>query len=195
MVQSWDLASATGDANDWSVCSTWLSKGKDYYLLDVWRGRLAFPSLKAKVASLAEKYRPRSILIEKARPGLHLLQEFRVNPLPAIPLPIGIHPEGDKLTRMAAQSARFEAGQVYLPREASWLAELLHEILGFLNGRFDDQVDSVSQFLNWAESRKIFSAPHTFYGPKIFVDERWISQADSGFRFNADTDPVISDGR
>ena len=67
-------------------------------------------------------------------------------------MPIGIKPEGDKVMRMEAQSARFEAGQVYLPEQAPWLATLLHEILGFPKGQHDDQLDSVSQFLNWAES-------------------------------------------
>jgi phage terminase large subunit-like protein len=54
--------------------------------------------------------------------------------------------------RMEAQSARFEAGQVYLPEQAPWLATFLHELLGFPKTRYDDQVDSVSQFLNWAEA-------------------------------------------
>jgi len=83
---------------------------------------------------------------------LHLIQEFGANRDAAVPVPIGINPEGNKLTRMEAQSARFEAGQVYLPEHASWLATLLHELLGFPKGRYDDQVDSISQFLNWAES-------------------------------------------
>ena len=53
---------------------------------------------------------------------------------------------------MEAQCARFEAGQVYLPREAPWLSEFLHEILAFPNARHDDQIDSVSQFLKRAEA-------------------------------------------
>ena len=48
---------------------------------------------------------------------------------------------------MAAQSAKFEAGQVHLAKDATWHAEFLSEILAFPNGRHDDQVDSVSQLL------------------------------------------------
>jgi predicted phage terminase large subunit-like protein len=51
-----------------------------------------------------------------------------------------------------SQSARFEAGQVHLPKEAPWLAAFLHEMLAFPMARHDDQIDSVSQFLNWAET-------------------------------------------
>ena len=38
-------------------------------------------------------------------------------------MPIGIKPEGDKLVRMEAQCARFEAGQVHFPKEAPWLSD------------------------------------------------------------------------
>jgi hypothetical protein len=54
---------------------------------------------------------------------------------------------------MVAQSAKIEAGHVQLPCEADWLDTLLLEMLGFPQGRHDDQVDSVSQFLKWASSR------------------------------------------
>jgi predicted phage terminase large subunit-like protein len=151
VVQSWDVASATGETNDWSVCTTWLMDKRTYYLLDVWRGRLAFPHLKRKVIELARHHAPNHILIEQAGTGLPLVQDLRVNPEPGVPVPIGITAEGSKIARMEAQSARFEAGQVYLPEQAPGLAEYLDEILGFPNARYDDQVDSTSQFLTWAE--------------------------------------------
>lgn len=173
VIQSWDIASTTGEVNDWSVGTTWLKVQRDYYLLNVWRGRLEFPSLKHKVIELARQHRPKNILIEKAGPGLHLIQDLRYDPMPGVPIPIGIQPEGDKITRMAAQSARFEAGQVNLPRDALWLADLLHEILAFPNGRFDDQVDSVSQFLNWAEAHNSHGMVGVC-GPKFFRDGRQI---------------------
>jgi len=152
VVQSWDVASTAADTGDWSVCTTWLMVKRTYYLLDVWRGRLEFPQLKRKLIALAREHVPNCILIERAGPRLHLIQEFRANPEPGVPVPIGINPEGNKLVRMEAQSARFEAGQVHLPEQASWLATLLHEILAFPKARHDDQIDSVSQFLNWAET-------------------------------------------
>ena len=47
---------------------------------------------------------------------------------------------------MAAQSAKFEAWQVHLAKDAHWHADFLSEMLAFPNGRHDDQVDSVSRF-------------------------------------------------
>ena len=49
---------------------------------------------------------------------------------------------------MSVASAKIEAGQVFLPKEAPWLATLEEELLSFPHGRHDDQVDSVSQALN-----------------------------------------------
>jgi predicted phage terminase large subunit-like protein len=152
VVQSWDVASTTAHTGDWSVCTTWLRVKRNYYLLDVWRGRLEFPDLKRKLFTLAREHAPNRILIEQAGPGLHLIQELRAYPEPGVPMPIRIKPEGDKLERMEAQSARFESGQVHLPGQAPWLDTFLLEMLAFPNGRHDDQIDSVSQFLTWAET-------------------------------------------
>ena len=97
-----------------------------------------------------------TVLIEKAGPGLQLVQELRNDQTPGFPWPIGIVPEGDKWMRMEAQTPRFEAGHVLLPDEAPWLATFLDELLAFPRGRHDDQIDSVSQFLKraWADSRR-----------------------------------------
>jgi phage terminase large subunit-like protein len=94
-------------------------------------------------------------------------------------MPIGIKPEGDKLVRMEAQCARFEAGQVYLPHDAPWLSELLHEILAFPNARHDDQIDSISQFLNWAENDHRWQPMLIGAAPVIFVGGRRWSPGDS----------------
>jgi predicted phage terminase large subunit-like protein len=125
---------------------------RTYYLLDVWRGRLQFPDLRHKVIALAREHKANCILIEEAGPGLHLVQDLGANPMPGVPMPIGIRPEGSKKDRMIGQCVPVEAGQVYLPEQAPWLAEYLHELLAFPNGRYDDQCDATSQFLQWAET-------------------------------------------
>ena len=56
----------------------------------------------------------------------------------------------DKVMRMSAQTAKIEAGRVYLPVRAPWLADFEAEVLAFPSGKHDDQVDSMSQFLTWA---------------------------------------------
>lgn len=150
IVQSWDVAMMTGAANDYSVCTTWCIIQSDYYLIDVFRGRLMYPDLRRKVVELAGRSRAETVVIEKAGPGMSLLQDLRFDTTLAMPSLIGQKPDGSKVDRMAAQSAKIEGGHVLFPQQADWLDNLLLELLGFPFGRHDDQVDSISQFLKWA---------------------------------------------
>ena len=141
----------TSGRNDYSACSTWLVHKNDAYLVHVYRGRLEYPDLRRKVIGLAAEHRATTVLIEDAGPGMNLLQDLRAMP-GGMTRPIGVKPEGSKMDRMAAQSAKIEAGHVYLPKSAAWLGEFLTELLSFPHGRHDDQVDSVSQFLRWLQN-------------------------------------------
>src|SRR5207237_7991358 len=60
-------------------------------------------------------------------------------------------PTGDKIMRLHAQTAVIENGFVNIPEAAPWLAEYLHEMTVFPNGKHDDQVDSTAQFLDWSK--------------------------------------------
>jgi len=44
-----------------------------------------------------------------------------------------------------------ESGRVFIPAEADWRPDFQHELVNFPKGKYDDQVDSFSQFLNWAK--------------------------------------------
>lgn len=153
VVQSWDTATKNTEFSDYSVCTTWLIKGSDYYLLDVLREKLNYPELRHAVYKNSEKYRPDVILIEDTGSGSALLQDYQHRQLRGTAPLKPITPKGDKNMRMSAQSAKIEAGHVYLPRQAPWLEEFQKELMSFPRGKHDDQVDSLSQFLNWRNNR------------------------------------------
>lgn len=145
IVQSWDTAMKGGPNNDWSVCTTWaIDKDQRWFLLDVWRNRVDFPSLRNKAIEHALCWRPHRILVEDAGSGTSLLQELRGKVSFLKP----INPTSDKIERMSRASAKIERGEVFLPEKAAWLAELERELFGFPNERHDDQCDSISQALN-----------------------------------------------
>ena len=109
-------------------------------------------------------------MIEDAGPGMNLVQDLRADPKKPIVNPIPIKPEGSKVDRMVAQSAKIEAGHVYLPKDAPWLATFMRELLAFPNGANDDQVDSVSQLLIWMQ--QFGQRPMTFHPPFVFTRPR-----------------------
>jgi predicted phage terminase large subunit-like protein len=150
---------STGDRNDYSVCTTWLAHRNDAYLVHVYRDRVDYPELRRKVVAMAAEHGATTILIEDVALGMNLLQDLRANLPGGMTGPIGIKPEGSKVDRMAAQSAKIEAGHVHLPKNAPWLGDFLNELLSFPNGRHDDQVDSVSQFLRWLQNAHFQEIP------------------------------------
>ena len=42
---------------------------------------------------------------------------------------------------------------MYLPQNAPWLDDFKNEVCAFPNGSHEDQVDAMSQFLNWVDER------------------------------------------
>jgi predicted phage terminase large subunit-like protein len=120
-----------------------LTRGGLWYLADVWRGRVDYPTLKARVQRLAKRWKAQRVLVEDAGTGTSLVQELRGKVLGII----AVKAEGDKASRMAVASAQFEAGEVLLPERAPWLPDLEAELFVFPGSRFDDQCDSISQAL------------------------------------------------
>jgi len=145
VIQSWDTASKGGPENDFSVNTTWIAiDNTQWYLVDVFRKRVDYPELKATVRRLAAEYKAHTVLVEDAGAGIPLVQELRSS----VSGIVAVKPHRDKESRMAAISAKFEAGQVFLPERAPWLREFEDELFSFPGSRHDDQCDSVSQALS-----------------------------------------------
>jgi predicted phage terminase large subunit-like protein len=146
VLQSWDPALKPGEGNSWSVCTTWyVVECKYYYLIDVFRARADYPTLKEQAKTLARHYSPTTILIEDTGIGTGLATELRNERFPIV----GVQVEHNKLARMSVQSGKFANGQVLLPRQAPWLKAYEEEIFSFPDSRSDDQVDSTSQALGY----------------------------------------------
>lgn len=145
IAQSWDTAYSNEPPADYSVCTTWLRRGELHWLLDVRRERLLYPDLKRRAIELKRQWNADDVLIEKKGSGISLYHDLERERIRAIP----IDPEGDKVVRMSTESATIEAGKVHIPDGAPWLDDFRREVLQFPNGRHDDQVDSMSQYLRW----------------------------------------------
>ena len=143
VIQSWDTASKGGPQNDFSVCTTWFLTDTQWHLVHVYRKRVDYPELKAAVRALAKQHQADVVLVEDAGAGTALVQELNAS----VAGIIAVKPERDKISRMAVASAKFEAGQVFLPDRAPWLRDFEDELFAFPGGRHDDQCDSVSQAL------------------------------------------------
>jgi predicted phage terminase large subunit-like protein len=162
---SWDTAMKSSQTANYSVGTVWQIQNGCSYLLDVVRGRFEFPELVSKAKALYQSYFPYgpvNLLIEDKGSGTSLIQALKDH---------GIYAQqqmkltGDKVMRMEAQSVYFTRGSVCFLEGAPWLEELKAELLAFPNGRYDDQVDSISQalsYLTWLD-RHSYTITHVSY--------------------------------
>ena len=121
-------------------------KGKDLFLLEVFRRRLEYPGLKRAVRDQQRLFGATVVLIEDKASGTQLIQELITEGCHGV---TRYQPAGDKTMRLHAQTGMIENGFVAIPQTAPWLPEYLHEMTVFPNGKHDDQVDSTAQFLDW----------------------------------------------
>lgn len=143
-IQSWDTAFKAGEENDYTVGGTWVEADKGFYLIDVWRKRVEFPDLKRGMIAQYDKHRPNRVIVEDKASGQSVIQSMKRET--KIPIKaIGV--DSDKVSRVHAISPAIEAGRVFLPERAPWLADFLDEFESFPNGSHDDQVDMTSQAL------------------------------------------------
>lgn len=150
VVQSWDTAIKSEIWHDASACLTFMEADGRSYLHDAKIFRLEYPDLKREFYLQAQKHKPDIILLEDKASGQQLLQDIkRESHLPVV----GIRPAGDKITRFAAVSAMIEAGKLLLPEQAGWLADFEDELFSFPSGKNDDQVDALTQYLDWQRRR------------------------------------------
>jgi predicted phage terminase large subunit-like protein len=155
ILQSWDTANKATELSDYSVCTTWGTVYRKYYLLHVFRRRMNYPELKRAVVAQAIEYKAGTVLIEDKASGTQLIQELQFEGL------VGVAaykppPGNDKIMRLHAQTAMFENGLVLLLNEASWLNEYIKELTSFPGTKYDDQVDSTTQALHYfAENNDI----------------------------------------
>jgi predicted phage terminase large subunit-like protein len=156
---SLDTANSAKELANFSVGTVWGIKDGKAYLVDVWRARVDYPELKKKVRELHDRYQPEVVLIEDKASGTQLIQELQREGIWAK----AIKPKGDKIMRMNAQTAMIEGGGVLLPKHAPWLDEYMHELAAFPRGKFDDQVDSTAQALEYIQAFGNWSGAALFY--------------------------------
>ena len=184
IVQSWDTATRDGIHNDYSACVTALVRGREVQVLDVFRAKLMFPQLLARVRRMAREWQADVLLIEDAATGQALIDELRNDPQDGVPTPIKRSATTDKVTRMSGQTARIQAGDFVLPAEASWLGGFLHELLGFPEIKHDDQVDALVHLLAWSGEHHDTPTPNV--GPELIYPE---FDTPYEYEYDPDDDP------
>jgi predicted phage terminase large subunit-like protein len=169
VVQSWDTGLSDEPGSDYSVCTTWGYRERRWHLIDVLRQRLAFPDLKRAVLRQKRQWRADHVIIEDAGSGISLWQEFRAS---GELRPTMWRVTQSKAERLIGVTGQLEAGLCVLPTDAPWLEAFRHELRSFPRGRNDDQVDSLTQFLEYQLrwSRELLAERDPVSGRKVRIE-------------------------
>jgi predicted phage terminase large subunit-like protein len=154
ILQSWDTAFEKTQRADYSACTTW---GVFYHpddngieqaniiLLNAFRDRMEFPTLKRTAIEEYRDWDPDSVIIEKKASGAPLIYEMRAM---GIPVQEFTPTRGnDKISRLNAVSDLFASGRVWAPG-THWAEEVIDEVASFPGGEHDDYVDTVSMAMH-----------------------------------------------
>ena len=154
---AWDFASGKANANnDYTVgcCVALMNTGR-YAVLDVFRGKPDFPTMKQLVyAKWCETYQRYGLMaqlfIEDASAGQQMLQEINYANMvsPSMLKPIPVLPTHNKEMRAEAIASAQNNGQVDLPAVAAWKEDFIRELEEFPLSEHDDCVDAYT----WAQA-------------------------------------------
>jgi predicted phage terminase large subunit-like protein len=176
LVCSWDTAFKAKTTSDFVAGQVWGIAGADRYLLRSFHARVTLEETRRAMLELREwalAFWPRvplTVLIEKSANGIEILESLKRE----VPGVLGVSVSVDKVLRAEAASSDLESGNVFVPGEEgpaglgptskhAWVLDLIEECAVFPNAAHDDQVDALTQAINWARARP--SAPTRFSSP------------------------------
>jgi predicted phage terminase large subunit-like protein len=157
VVLSIDPGQRGGSNNSYSVIQAWARTGSSHWLLDQWRVQCLFDELRSAYWTFVRRYRPVIALIEATAMGPHLISEGRRRPRPEV---IDVFPSNrSKVERLTPHIPSIKNKRIFLPQDAPWRADFVAEFLAFPSGKFDDQVDAASQYLEFAAKNPDLAIP------------------------------------
>lgn len=145
VLQSWDTSFKNTIHSDFVVGQVWGKVGAKFYLIHQIRGRFTFNETKKFIVKMKELFPDiRASLIEESSNGHAIINELQDKITGIIP----IKARDSKEARARAITPYVEAHNVFLPSDSIG-DSVLNECTKFPNGAHDDQVDSLTQALNY----------------------------------------------
>jgi predicted phage terminase large subunit-like protein len=158
VVLSIDPGQSGGPNNSFSVIQAWCWDGENYYLVDRFREQCGFEDFRRAYWRFVRRYRPSVALIEMTGYGTSLRDEVKRKAWPRFK-PITPDPRRSKKARLRQHLDTILACRIRLPSDADWAETFISECVEF-PGRFDDQVDALTQALDFfAEGPELDQPP------------------------------------
>jgi predicted phage terminase large subunit-like protein len=151
IVLSVDPGVASGRRSAFSVIQAWRVGADRYYLIDQFREQCEFSDLIEALRKLRKLYKPVAIIIERAANGHALISQLGRKFPKLAKLVIPVDPDGrSKSARLRVHAQTIIEKRIHLPAGEPWREDFVAEFVKFPGGKFTDQVDATTQFLDHA---------------------------------------------
>lgn len=145
---SWDATFKGLSDSDFVAGQAWGWVGAMLYLIDRVKDRLSFTATLQAIINMRAKWpTAQAVLVEDKANGPAVIDVLKKK----IPGMIAVEPEGGKLSRAYAAQPQQEAGNIWIPDPsiAPWVGDFVGECAAFPGAPNDDEVDAMTQFVNW----------------------------------------------
>ena len=144
--QSWDFAFKGKNTSDFVAGHVYGKKSADVFLIDRVHERMNIVQTMDAIIALSASH-PRALrkLMEDKANGPAIMQILKRK----VPGMIPVQVEADKPARARAAVPYMAGGNVYFPHPLvfPWVLPMIQELLDFPFGKYDDDVDSFSQYI------------------------------------------------
>jgi predicted phage terminase large subunit-like protein len=144
-----------GGSGSQAVIQAWKRKGKQHFLLDEFCERCDVEALRHAFRRFVRRFNPSIALIENTADGpalralVHRKARFEIRP---------ITPQDPKADRLHRHLPKIRGKQIFLPSDTIWRGSFVSELVGF-PGEFDDRVDAMTQYLDFADTGEVLRQP------------------------------------
>jgi len=149
---SWDTANKDNEVHDWRVGQIWKRTPDGCYMVDRQRGHYDYPTLRRVASAQIATHVPHCALIEDKGTGTALIADLRECPEAKSGKTriVAVDPGNrSKVMRAQGVSPMVEAGRVWIPEGVAFGDETVAEAASFPWGKNDDDVDAMSQALEF----------------------------------------------
>ena len=136
-----DLAIGTKEQNDFTLLCEWaVTPTNDLIWLNSHHMKEDAPVVRQILLDKWKTGQFKYIAIEKAQHGTMMMQDLRIGGV----LCKELIPDKDKVTRSVPAQVAAEKGQVWVPNDAQWLANAMHELCTFPAAKHDEYPDNLA---------------------------------------------------
>ena len=163
VVISIDTAQKGTSGSSRHAIQVWKTDGRDHYLVEALSLGGSYGELRHIVKRLRRKFKPSMILIEDTCNGSALISDLQAEGAENI-MPVSV-PRKSKRDRLAVHLRTIKKKRIHLRRGADWFGDWLAELLAFPDGA-DDQVDALTQFLDFMATKPELKRPPSSDRPR-----------------------------